>query len=241
MASGSIERGANGDTEPAAVCSLGRLHRGDQVSRKSHSLPRTLRGSRRASWALLEGLRSLVHGRPATIAALVTISGPKSLSARAGEGSLGFDNLLPPHGTRGPGQAVQEWTASGWARSGRIQRMQTSLIACRGRAAERLFEYVAKAFDPVATFRAADPVEAAKPDLRPAWTEHGRDRPGLLPCGSSAAIGFPLGAFDCIVRRGVLGERGIRVEIDRIVKRADGPGARPVCRVEMAILSCGRP
>ncbi len=60
------------------------------------------------------------------------------------------------------------------ARSGRIQWIQTSLIACRGKAAERLFEHVAKAFDPVATFRTGDPVEAAKPDLRPAWTEQGR-------------------------------------------------------------------
>ena len=70
--------------------------------------------------------------------------------------------------------------------------------------------------------------------------EHGRDRPGLLPCGSSAATGFPLGAFDCIVRRGVLRERGIRVEIDRIVKRADGQ-ALVLSVAEMAILSCGRP
>jgi hypothetical protein len=38
----------------------------------------------------------------------------------------------------------------------------------------------------------------------------------------------------------VLRERGIRVEIDRIVKRADGQ-ALVLSVAEMAILSCGRP
>jgi hypothetical protein len=66
--------------------------------------------------------------------------------------------------------------------------MQTSLIACRAQAAERLFGDVADVFNPVGRFRVGDPAKAAEPARRRTRTEHRRDEIDPAKCADGQEL-----------------------------------------------------